>query len=75
METNGCGASCINVNNKLHNIIIHNMVRGGIIDSNQHEKLRFAEETPVEVYRCKIHIALDNTSPNFASCGKITSIY
>ena len=38
METTGGNESWINENNEIHKRIIHNMVRAGLIDSNQHEK-------------------------------------
>ena len=38
METTGGYASWINESNKKHNRTINNMVRSGLIDSNQHEK-------------------------------------
>ena len=37
METNGEDASYINGNNELQNRTIHNMVRSGLIVSNQHK--------------------------------------
>ena len=37
METTGGDASWLNVNNKIHNISIHNMVISSLIESNQHE--------------------------------------
>ena len=38
MDYTGGYASWLNGNNVLHNRIIHNMVRSGLIDSNQHGK-------------------------------------
>ena len=38
METTGGDASWINGKNERHNRSIHNMVRSGLLDSNQHEK-------------------------------------
>ena len=38
METTGCDASWLNVNNERHNRIIYTMVRTGLIDSDRHEK-------------------------------------
>ena len=38
METTGGDAFWINGKNEIHNKSIHNMVRSGLIDSNQHEK-------------------------------------
>ena len=37
METTGGDASCLNGNNELCNRSIHNMVREGLLDSNQYE--------------------------------------
>ena len=39
MQNTGGNASCINENNEIHNRSIHNMVRVGLLDSNQHEKM------------------------------------
>ena len=36
METTGGGANWLNVNNEIHERSIHNMVREGLLDSNQH---------------------------------------
>ena len=36
METTGGNVSYINGKNEIHNRIIHNVVRSGILDSNQH---------------------------------------
>ena len=48
------------------------MVREGALDNNQHENKWCCEtETSAEVYRCKIHIASDNTSHNFAWYGMV----
>ena len=67
IKNNSCDASRINVNNERHGIIIHNMVRSGLLDSNQHEnKWCCASETSEEFHRCKLYSALENTSPNFA---------
>ena len=42
------------------------MFRSDILDRNQHEKQWcFAAEISAELYRLKIHSALDNTSPHF----------
>ena len=38
MENTGGDESCINGNNEIHNTRINNMVRAGILDSDQHEK-------------------------------------
>ena len=38
MENNGGEASCINVNNEIHNRSVHNMVRAGLLYINQNEK-------------------------------------
>ena len=37
METTGGDVLWINVNNTIHNRRIHNMVRSGLLDINQHE--------------------------------------
>ena len=43
--------------------------------SNQHKnKLFFTAKTSAEVYRCRIHIAMGNSSPHFSCYGKQTSI-
>ena len=56
MKTSGGYASWINGNNVRHNRSMHNMVREGLIDSNQHEKKWCcAAEKSDELYRCKIH--------------------
>ena len=70
-----CGySSWTNRKNERNNRIKHNMVRAGLIESNQHEnQLGCAEETPDEVYRFKIHSKWDNTSPHFAWYGKSPS--
>ena len=39
MENTGGDASWLNVINEQHNKSMHNMVRSGIIDSNQHGKI------------------------------------
>ena len=52
METTGDDASCINGMNERHNISIHNMIRAGLLDSNQHaNKWCCASETSAEVHR------------------------
>ena len=67
METTGSDAYWLNGKNERKNIIIHNMVRGGRLESNQHaKKWCCSAETSSEVRRCKLHSALDNTSPQFA---------
>ena len=38
METTGCGASWLNGNNGRQNSNIHNIVRAGLIEINQHFK-------------------------------------
>ena len=38
MENTGGDESCINGNNEIQNTRINNMVRAGILDSDQHEK-------------------------------------
>ena len=38
METNRGDSSWINRKNEIHNVRIYTMVRGGLLDSNQHEK-------------------------------------
>ena len=66
MENTGGDSSWINVNNERHNIIIHNMVIAGLLDSNQHEnKWCCTEDKSVEIHRFKTHSALDNTLPRF----------
>ena len=51
MKKNVVDASCINRNNEINNRIIHNMVRAGLIDSNQHEnKWYCASYTSSEVH-------------------------
>ena len=44
MENTGGDTSWLNVNNEIHNIIIHNMVRVGLIEVNQHEKNGFMQQ-------------------------------
>ena len=39
------------------------------------EKWWYATETSIELYRCKLHSELDNTSPKFSWYGKNTSIH
>ena len=71
METNGGDAYWLNGNNERQNRNIHNMVRAGLLDMNQHKKQWCcAEETPAEFHRRRIKIALDNISPQFACYGK-----
>ena len=66
METTGGDVYWINVKNERHNIRIHNMIKEGLFNSNQQAiNWLCAEETSAEVHRCKIHSALDNTSPLF----------
>ena len=61
MDTNGGDASWLNGKTEIHNRIIHNMVREGILGSNQHEKKWCqAVETPAELHGCRIHSDLDN---------------
>ena len=75
METTGGDVYWINGKNERHNIRIHNMIKEGLFNSNQQAiKWLCAEETSAEVHRCKIHSALDNTSPKFACYGKKPSI-
>ena len=76
METTGGYASWINGKNERHNRIVHNMIRSGLIDSNQHESKWFcAAEKSAELYRCKIQTAVNNTLPHFEWYGKIPSIH
>ena len=71
MEANGGDASWINSKNERHNRSIHNMVREGLLDSNQHaKKWCCAAEKLAEVHICKTHDALDDTPPHFAWYGK-----
>ena len=51
------------------------MVRAGLIDSDQHEKIFCIEETSAEVHICIIHSALDNISPHFVCYFKKPSIH
>ena len=74
IETTVSDASCLNGNNEQHNIIINNIGRTGILDSNQHKKWCFSAETPAEVHRFKLQSTLDNNSPHFSWYGKNTSI-
>ena len=75
METTGGYASRINGKNERHNGSIHNMVRAGHIDINQHRNKRCcAAEISAELYRWKLHSGLDNTSHHFEWYGKNTSI-
>ena len=67
LETTGGDVSFLNRKDGIHNRIIHNIVRASLIYSNQYaKKWRCAAETSAEVYRFKIHNALDNTSPRFS---------
>ena len=76
MGTAGGDASWINGKNEIHNRIIHNMVREGLLYSNQHENKWYrVAETLAEVHRCRIHSALDNISPHFVWYGKNPSIH
>ena len=66
MESTGGDASWLKGKNVRHNGIIHNMVRAGLLDRNKHaKKWCSTAETSEEVYGCKIHIELENTSPHF----------
>ena len=66
MENTGGDVSWIGGNNEQHNRRIHNIVREGIIEINQHEnKWSCAVETSAEVHKCKLHSVLDNNSPHF----------
>ena len=74
METTGGDAYWLNGKNERHNIIIHNMERSALLDSNQHEnKWWFEAEISYEVHRYRIHSSMDNTSPHFVWYGKNTS--
>ena len=76
MENTGGDAYWINGKNERYNIIIHNMLRSGLLDSYQHEKKWCcATETSAEVHICKIYSALENTSPHFLWYGKNPSIH
>ena len=67
METTCGDESWLNGNNEIHNRSIHNIVRAGLLDSNQNEnKWCCAEEISAEVHICRIHSALENISPHFA---------
>ena len=46
------------------------MVRSGLLDSNQREKCCFAADKSSDIYRYKLHSALDNKSPHLAWYGK-----
>ena len=46
------------------------MLRADLLDSNHHKEWCYAEETPEEVHRCRIHSALENISSHFAWYGK-----
>ena len=75
METTGGDASWLNGKNEWHNRIILNMVISGLLDRNQQgKKWCCVEETSAELYRWKIHSALDNISPNFSWYGINPSI-
>ena len=72
METTVGDASWLNLKNERHNIIIHNMVRADLLDTNQHEhKCCCGVEISAEVHRCRINSALGNISPHFSWHGKI----
>ena len=48
------------------------MVRSGLFDSNQRENTFCCPEyTSSEAHRCKLHSALDSTSPQFAWYGMV----
>ena len=66
MKNTGGDSYWINGKDERHNRSIHNMLITGLLDSNQHEnKWFYAAETSAEVHRCRIHSAIDNTSPHF----------
>ena len=76
MENTGGNSYFLNGNIERHNRSIHNMVIEKLLDSNPHENKSFcASETSAEVHRCKIHSALDNTSPHFAWYGQKPSTH
>ena len=76
MEITGGDASWINGNIERHNRSIHNMVKSGLLDSNQHEnKWCCAAETSAEIHKCRIQSALYNKSPHFEWYGKKPSIH
>ena len=76
METTSDDASWLDRNIKWQDINTNNVVRSGLLGINQHEKKWCrAAETSDEVYRCKIHSELDNTSPHFSRYGKRPSIH
>ena len=76
METTGGDTYWINGKNKEQNRSIHNMVKVGITDSNQHENKWFcAAETSAEVHIYRIDSALDNIPPHFAWYSKNPSIH
>ena len=70
IETTGGDASWINEKNKRHNRSIHKMASSGLLASNQHaNKWCCAADTSEEIHICKLHSALDNTSPHVAWYG------
>ena len=76
MENTSGDEYWLNGNNEIHNIIIHIMVRSGLLDSNKNEKKwSCAVETSVQVHRCRMHSALDNISTHFSWYGKKPKIH
>ena len=76
MKTTGGDAYWLNGKNERHNKSIHNMLRSGLLESNQHaNKWCCAADTSAEFHRCKIHSALDNKSPQFSWYGKKPGIH
>ena len=76
METTGGDAPWTNNRSERHNRSIHNIVRKGILDSNQHENKWFCEEDiSSEFHRCIMYSDLENTSPHFIWYGKNPSIH
>ena len=51
------------------------MVRIGLLDNNHHKKWCCTAEITEEVYRCKLHSELDNSSPNFPGYVKKPRIH
>ena len=76
MENTGGDAYCLNIKNERHNRSIHNMVKSGLLDSNQHgKKCCCVVEISEEVHRCIIHGSLENISPHFVWYGKNSGIH
>ena len=76
MKTTGGDSSWTNGKNERHIRSTHNMVRTGLLDSNQHEnKWCCAAEISAEVHIFIIHSALYNISHHFAWYGKNNSIH